>query len=268
MIVDTIKIPCRHGETIKIRPISDVHCGNVWADMKLFKKHVQGIDDMTYILGVGDWFDLIIPSDLKRYRKSGDATSSDDAINCVVEEMADIIEPKINQILGLGIGNHEDSIIKHCSFNPIRALCDKFNIRQLGYSFLLRIILYDAVHNGHGRSIYIFGHHGWGGGGRTEGADLTKFWRHAKGFEADIYLYGHVHKKQDDHRMRLAMNGKEVITKPKYLIICGTYQKTLSNTTDTTHAESKGFEPTALGCYEIELTVTNKWLDVDVHAVK
>ena len=266
MKVDTIKLDYKLGETIKIRPISDVHLQNKWCDKKAFKRYLD-VDDSTYFLSVGDLFDGIITSDLKRYRKSTDDTESDDILNESVELAYDLLNPVKEKILFLADGNHEKSIQRHCSFNMTRALCTMLDVPQFGYSWMFRLILALPDNGGRGRSVYFYGHHGWGGGTRTEGGNITKFSKHVPSYDADIYLFGHVHECDFKPLARLSMCGNRLISKPKHLAICGTFLKTLTNTIESTYSEEHGFRPVAIGGLEIEITPITDWCDIRMHLV-
>jgi hypothetical protein len=261
-IVDTIRIPYKLGDTIKIKPIADLHLGSKNSDKKAFVEYLGKPDKKTYLIGVGDLMDCIIVSDAKRYRKVSDAFESEDIIGESVQELVDILYPYKDQIIGLGIGNHEDNIIKRCSVNPMKMLCDILDTTYLGYSFLLRLLF--SENGSRGRTVIIRGHHGWGGGSRTQGADLTKFSRDMSYFDADIFLYAHVHRLQYDTIPRLSVCGERLIAKPKHAVICGTFLKTYSESTDCTYSEAAGYPPTSLGGAVISIKPNNSWATIKV----
>uniref|UniRef100_A0A6M3JL23 Putative calcineurin-like phosphoesterase n=1 Tax=viral metagenome TaxID=1070528 RepID=A0A6M3JL23_9ZZZZ len=259
---ETIHIPYTYGDTIKIKPVSDVHLGSRHCDLKALRAYLGEPDSKTYLIGLGDMMDCIIVSDTKRYRKSGDAIESDDIINASVDQWVDMLTPFKAQIIGLGIGNHEDTIVKRCSVNPIKLLCDRLTVPYLGYSFLLRLNFREE--QGRGRTVIIRGHHGWGGGSRTQGADLTKFSRDVAQFDADLFLYGHVHRLQYDTVPRLSLVGDVLTARDKHLIICGTFLKTYSGSTDVTYAESAGYPPAKIGGAIINIKPSTPWVDISV----
>ena len=244
----------------------DVHCGHKDCDLLAFKKFMAESDDKTYFIGGGDLIDAIIAKDIRRYRKSDDATKGDAVIDEQLDIIYDILKPYSKRIIGLAAGNHEDSILKYCGTDPTSRLCkmlsdDTYTVKYLGYSCLVKLIFHE--NNGRGRSVVIREHHGWGGGSRTRGADITKYEKDMGKWDADIYLYGHVHKKQTDKMPRLGMAGKTLIAKPQLLCICGTFEKTYSNTTDPTYAETKGFPPTEIGGVTINIKpLSHGWVDL------
>ena len=115
----------------------------------------------------------------------------------------------------------------------------------MGYSWLLQIRF--SENGSRTRAIVIRGHHGWGGGSRTEGADITKFAHDVKFWQADLFLYGHVHKlKINDIEEGRMVGDSSWKTFIKRMVVSGTYQKTYSAGTSTTYAEKRGYPPTTL----------------------
>lgn len=261
MVILQTKLPYKFGETIKIKPIFDVHFGNKFCDVTAFERYLEKDDDEnTYFVGGGDLLDSIITSDLKRYRKSSDATERDDIIDYQVGGMANILKPYAPRILGLGSGNHEDVITKKCGTNPTNRLCGELGVKYLGYSCLIRLLLTD--NGGRGRSVIIRMHHGWGGGSRTRGANITKFERDIGKWDADIFLYGHVHQKQFDRMPRLGLSGDKLIARHQLLGICGTYLKTYSDTPDPSYSEIAGFPPVEIGGIVINIKPLSRGYDL------
>jgi UDP-2,3-diacylglucosamine pyrophosphatase LpxH len=260
--VDTVRIPYKYGDIIKVKPIADVHYGSKNCDIKGLLDHLGKPDPKTYFIGLGDFMDCIIVSDSKRYRKVSDDIESEDIIGESIQFWADLLYPFRKQIIGLGIGNHEDNIIKRCSVNPMKILCDSLEVPYLGYSFLVRLILREG--EGRSRTVIIRCHHGWGMGGRTIGGELTKYSRDLAQFDCDIALYGHTHRLQADTMPRLAIVGDRLVSKEKHLVLCGTFLKTFSDGTDCTYAESAGLPPMKIGAPIISIKPNNEWCKISV----
>ena len=115
-----------------------------------------------------------------------------------------------------------------------------------------------------GRTVNIRMHHGWGGGSRTQGADLTKFSRDVANFDCDLFLYGHVHRRQDDRVPRLGLTGDKLVSKPKVMVICGTYLKTYTSDANVSYSEAKGYPPTEIGAPTITITPDAQWVKMAV----
>jgi hypothetical protein len=234
----------------------------VACDEKAFKEYLADSNDKTYFLGIGDLYDAIIVTD-PRYQKSSDKSEGDDIIDAQVEKGVGLLEPYKDRILGLGYGNHEKTIIKRAGSNMMKRTCRRLGVKELGYSGLFKLVF--RMEHGVGRTVTIRYHHGWGGGSRTQGADLTKFSKDTAYWDADLFLYGHVHKKQDDEVPRLGLRGKTLIAKPKTMVICGTFLKTYLSGSDATYSETCGYPPTTIGGVNIDITPnTNGWVKIEV----
>lgn len=247
MICETKHIPYKYGDTIRVKPLSDVHLGNRWCDLKAFRRYIEDVDDKTYFIGVGDLLDMVIVKDAKRYKKSSDGSPGDEdaVIDYQRDVMFEILKPVRERILCLGIGNHEAAIVKHGSTNPVKTLCTMLNVPYGGYTYFMRVVF--SENGGRGRTVDFRVHHGWGGGSRTEGADITKYTRDTGKYDADVFLYGHTHKLQHYSVPVIGTNGKKLVARDRYIVICGTWLKTLSDTTDATYSEEAGFPPIKVG---------------------
>lgn len=270
MIVDEVRIPYKYGETIKLMPLFDIHydgMGNKGiCDVAKLKADLELVDDNTYIIGGGDWLECIVPGD-KRYRKGLDNSESEEIIDEQLNGLYEIFKPYRERILWIGDGNHEDSVIKYSGTNPMKRLAERLSTDQhtilyTGYNCFISLRLNE--NGARTRTVKVYCHHGWGGGSRTQGADLTKYSKHAANIEADLFLYGHVHRRQQDELPRLTGIGKKFIAKPKRLLICGAYKKTFSNTAVATFAERLGFQPSRIGCMFVNIKPTAEWVEMSV----
>jgi len=260
------KLDYKYSDVIKIKPIFDIHYGHTLCDVHALRKFLEESDKNTYFIGGGDFLDSIIVID-KRYRKSIDAFGGEEIIDEQVNGIYEILKPYKDRILGLGIGNHEDTIVKKYATNPIKRLCEKLSTEKhevpyLGYSYFYKLSMRE--NGGRGRTVLIKGHHGYGGGGRTQGGDLTKFSKDMGFYDADLFIYGHTHKLQFDEVPRLGISGTKLISKPKVLVICGTFKKSLSKDSTTTWEETMGFPPTRIGGACINIKPNANWVDISV----
>lgn len=261
MIVVEYAIPYKLGQTITLKPLFDVHLGNTYCDERELKRYLDDRDDNTYLVGGGDIMDSIITKDVKRYVKHADAAETDSIIDDQVDKAYEFLKDYKGKIIGLGTGNHESTINKYHGTHPIRRLCKKLDTTSLGFSWI--VILKFRENDGRGRSLVIRGHHGWGGGSRTQGADLTKFSKDMAYWSADMFLYGHVHRRQSDKIDRIGLIGTKLVPKPKFLFLCGTFLKTFSLSDEATYSEEKGYPPVSIGGINIKIKPTRTWLSVD-----
>lgn len=261
MVIHEVRILYVYGDEFTIKPLADAHLGNKYCDVKAIKEYLSETNENTRIIGTGDGVDAIITRDLKRYMKHSDATETDAIIDEQTDGIYQMLFPYKEKIIGLMDGNHEHSILKYHGTSITKRLCDRLGCKYLGYSCFVRVVFHEAD-GGRVRTVMIYAHHGWGGGSRTQGADLTKFSKHASNIDADIFLYSHVHRRQSDQIARLGAVGKHAVAKPKHIFICGTFLKTLSDTADATYAEIAGYPITSIGNINIKIKPTKSWVDV------
>ena len=252
----------KYGDTIRIKPIFDVHYGAKACDVKAFKAYLKDSDEHTYFIGGGDLLDSIIVNDI-RYRKSSDPFQGDDIIDTQVSEMTDILMPYKDRIICLATGNHEDVITKRCGTNPTKRIAKNIGTSFIGYSGLIRLAFRE--NKGRGRVVVVRIHHGWGGGSRTQGADLTKYSKDLQYWDADLFLYGHVHRRQTDSVPRIGLVGTKMVSKPKTMCICGTWLKTYVNGVDPTYSEIKGYPPVEIGGVSINIKPTMDWVKIKAY---
>ena len=267
MRTPSYSIPYKFGDTIFIKPFFDIHKGATACDFKAFKRDLADIDDNTYLLFGGDTFDSITVTD-PRYRKSGDASLSEAIIDENIDEMVEVLKPYSDRIIGMMHGNHEDAIVKRYGTDPIGRLCrrlsdDKITVQDMGYSGLLRLRL--SENKARCRTVIARYHHGWGGGSRTQGADLTKYSKDTTHWQADLFLYGHVHRKQTDKIPRMGLSGDKLISKPKLVCICGTYLRTYTKGKQPTYSEVKGYPPVEIGTLTISIKPKRAWVEMKAH---
>jgi hypothetical protein len=254
MIARTISIPYRsRKDEFKLLPISDIHYGHATCDSrKLISDLKKHVDEKTFIIGVGDWLDMIIVQDVKRYIKVFDAMKSGALIDEQIAGLAEIFKPYARNVIAIGDGNHEDTIIR-IGTNPMKRLADMLTTKDhapiyVGYSWLLALSFH-LPSGSQGRTCIIRGHHGWGGQTRTQGADITKYSNDVLFWSADLFLYGHTHNLKVNPVQEGRMVGKSGWrTFTKKMLVCGSYQRTYGNSAEATYAEKRGFPPVSTQC--------------------
>jgi len=246
------------GDIFKLKPLFDLHIGHKGFDQAALKRTLEGTDDNTLFIGGGDTFDSIICTD-PRYFKGTDGTESAEIIDEQVDKGEELLGPYRDKIIGLGLGNHEQAIVKKFGTNPVKRLCKRLGVNYLGYSGFVKLLF--SQNGGRGRTVVVYYHHGYGGGSRTEGGALTKYSKQMKYFQSDVGLFGHDHKKVTHTIERMGIVGNDLVSKPITVCLCGSYQKTYVKG-DTTYAELKGFPPTSLGGVVIEIKPARKWVHI------
>lgn len=191
----------------------------------------QGLEAQARFYIGGDTMDMILPTDAKRYVRGSDIQESQAQINEIVNKAVRVLKPYVNNIDAIGMGNHESSVLKYHSVDPVQWLVQELNhirdpkllpIFHLGYTGYI-------VHNYHYsdknavRRLKIAHHHGVGGASPvTKG--IIDFNRFVNSTDADIYWLGHKHTSPIDpgmERMHLDKNNQPFIKTLKAFYTAG-----------------------------------------------
>lgn len=251
------------GEEFTLIPIGDVHTGAAACEksrfVSLLKKH--GRAKNTYLIGVGDYADCIVAKDHKRFRPSAidpemlaGNVAQEDWIDLEINWFCTQFEVYVDldKLLGFGSGNHEDAILKYHSTDPTKRIAQRLKTEPLGYTWFYHL---NFKREGRGyQRLTLYGHHGFGGGTRTEGGSMTRYCRHAERIHADICLYGHDHDCWIKPIVEVDSSKGKVGEVQKLVVDCGTFLKTFSDGDVPTYSEQAGYPPRNLGCPVIEIT--------------
>ena len=264
-----VKAPA-DGRPLHLYPLGDIHLGAAACDLEDFRRTVRQIaeDPNGYWLGMGDYGDLIMPSDPRwafsghDWKRLGFLNGKPGISNLGVEHR-DLIERELAPIkdkcLGLLFGNHEDAFSKYYFIDVARYLAERFGVPMLGYTTLFRL----EIEIGRGSKAHhevwpvtVFAEHGATGGG-TDGNALNSLQKRGMEFRADIYLKGHVHRLGISQRTEMAWGTKEMATRDRVFVLTGTYLKGYSEF-ETTYGERRGYPPNELGGAVIRLDHKNR----------
>lgn len=237
---------------------SDVHFDNPDSDRKLFKKHLDEAKKRNAgILINGDFFCLMEGrSDPRSAKKLYPKHLGMNYIDNVIEDAAEFLEPYAENIVFIGMGNHESAILKRSETNVIERLCSllkyrtKFQVYNGHYSGFCRFMFRYVSSNGKigGRSSKVLSyHHGWGGSSvMTKGVN-----KHMQRLtfvpDANIHWLGHNHQEYivTHQRLRLSQQGK-IYQDECLLVNTGTY-KDEYKTGKIGWAIERGLPPKPLG---------------------
>ena len=217
--------------------MSDLHIGSsqVYESLILQELKAARRNRDRVLLG-GDVFDLILPSDRKRYSPSAvhpRLRGRNDLVNAAVEMGTELLAPYADLIDVVGQGNHETAAIHNGSVDAVRLLVQNLNtvrdkalkpIAQPGYTAFIeyRLFAVEGAARPAGRYVVWFTH----GAGKTNKAALA-----LKGlvdkthvFEADLYWSGHSHARVNctESKIKCGRNGRPVGRDVK-CVITGAY---------------------------------------------
>lgn len=223
--------PLKANVPTKLGLFSDVHWDSPDCDKVSFKEHLDYcLKDHRYILVNGDFFDAILLKDVKR-AVPHNVERNDNQLNVKLEEAAHFLTPYKDQILFVGRGNHEESILKYSGIDLLQMLCLMLNAgnkHQIAYGNYANFLRFSWLSQQKKAKAHydIYMHHGAGGNSPvTKG--LVDFNRIAKGVNADLIWMGHKHHSvidASDPIMYIDNNGT-VILKNRQCIQTPSYQK-------------------------------------------
>lgn len=219
------------GKVIKLALFSDIHFDSPDCDRETLKKHLDSCKkDGRYILINGDLFDAIILGDRKR-AVAHLITNTDNQLNVKLNEIYEFLKPYQENILFIGRGNHEESVMKYNGLDIIEMLVTMLNLGQEhkilygNYANFLRFTFKEKS-NRREYNYDIYAHHGAGGSApATKG--MLDFSALAKGINADLIWIGHKHNALIDYSapvLHIDKNG-DVILKNRQCIETPSYQK-------------------------------------------
>ena len=267
-----IEYPKDSPET-RIVVVGDQHYGASDADLKRYNAFLKEnlAPPNSWLISVGDGLDAITSRD-PRFEIGGiakpilQAENNDDILDLQIEMFVNDHMPYRDQILGLGLGNHENAVRVRGMGNAHRRICTALNVKNIGYSCIMELRLREAgaTHRGMNRSFKILTHHGFGGSNATEGGALSTFCTHSKNFVVDAAFYGHKHDHCYKRTTRVGIDqGGNQDHQDVIVALVGTYLKTFNDKADPSWAETKGFPPRFLrGGWILKLTPENNggWL--------
>lgn len=218
------------GKTIKLALFSDVHYDSPDCDRETLKKHLDFcLKDGRYILFGGDLFDAILLKDIKRAVPHL-VENTDAQLNKKLDDIYNFLKPYQSQILFMGRGNHEESVLKFNGLDVLSMLATMLNMGQEhkilvgNYANFLRFSAKDSS----GKMCFydIYQHHGAGGNAPvTKG--IIDWNRIGKSVCADLIWTGHRHNAiidASDPILTINTQG-DIVMKNRQCIQTPTYQK-------------------------------------------
>ena len=225
-----IVLPASGPKEFRIIPLGCLH-----ADDPGHRKHLwdecrrQLLKPHTYMIGAGDYRDLLRTTAmnyLKGYNQ--DKISRKNLDDLVRESTIDFYHDYFKgleaKILGLGRGNH---LFEYSDgTNDNQQLCQLLHVPYLDNPSFLRL----NVQSPAGQTIKVLRvllHHGnWSGGTSRIGGSVNAMENKAMGFDFDIYIFSHDHRKYAVHIPSLTIPTRgelEVIERPRCFIRTGCF---------------------------------------------
>lgn len=241
-----LPLPDDYSVPLGFTLISDIHFGSSSFQPDLLKMDLERARAAGDRIAInGDVFDLILPSDRKRF----DISSVDDRmlVSSMIDEQLELgiehLAPYAHLIDMIGVGNHEQSAIKYHHTDLVSRLVNRLNryhggnIVNGGWTGFLDYRASGEDSTGkisQTRRLVIFYHHGSGGASPiTKG--MIDFSRLRQWVDADVIWIGHKHNRIIDAgamRMRCPIRGDEPKFDPVLCVMTGAYTSSYDSLVD------------------------------------
>lgn len=267
-------IEYNYKDKFTLYPLGDIHKGVIHCDEDLLEKTINEIkrDKFALWLGMGDYGDLVVPRDFKRWDGRILApwmTGHEDHIGATqLDSMAEQFSPIWNKCVGLIEGGHDDDIRKYNNYNFMYELMKRANgvkeppfippqervwekVPYGGTQALINL----SFHRRNSNEVHdyiIHARHGEGHA-RTSGARALAVLRLSGTFiNAQIVLMGHLHGQESpDIPERLILKGGHIKSFETIACMTGAWLKAYMENVPASYVERWGVSPSTLGCPKI-----------------
>jgi len=244
-------------KAIKLIALGDIHIGSPQSKVDEVVKLIKNADKSTYFIFVGDVIDnAIIDSVSNVYEQTQNPQRA-------LNGFSELLKLTNGKTLAVVSGNHEERTRKKVGVDLLEVVCNDLGVPYENDIFVLDISVGDGKQDRGSarRSNYsIVVGHGYSGA-RTTGGKITANGRIIDVISnADIYITGHTHQPSvvKTSRFEIDSRNKKLMQREMYLITIPAwlgYEK---------YAARKFMHPSALGVIEIDLSGTDKQIEVRV----
>jgi predicted phosphodiesterase len=227
------------GNKMQLVALGDLHYGLKQCDVEMFKGYVNWIketDDIAVIL-MGDLLDSAT-----KHSRGPQIFEDNKNPQEQFDEVLEILMPIKNKIIGLHSGNHEMGIYRDTGIDLSKQMASALGCPYLGYACFTKIKV--------GKQNYvIYSTHG-ASGATLPHTKIKKCLDLSASFNADVFLYGHVHSLDSrlEEFREVSMKNKVVKIRKKIFILTGHF----INYEDS-YAEQKNYRPSKKGAPKIKL---------------
>jgi hypothetical protein len=239
----------------------DRHHDNPHCNHELEKRHLdEALEREAGIIDIGDLFCAMQGKYDKRSNKSDirPEHQNGEYLDSLVNTAADFYEPYAKNIVALGYGNHETSILGRHETNLTERLAQALRTKTgavvpvTGYTGWIKFLLDDG--SGHRTSRVLWHMHGYGGGGPVTQDTIQAQRQNAYVDGADIMLSGHVHQRWVQENMKVYLDSYgEVKQRSSWYVKTSTYKEEYGSGVGGWHVGT-GKPPKPLGAWWLKLT--------------
>lgn len=229
---------------IFIFPIGDLHIGSPHFDKKELEKQLKEVDknrDKARIIIMGDLAETALKDSVGAgvYEQQENAQQQMMTAKVLLYPYRDIID-------GIVTGNHEERTYKNSGFDLMLYFAQMMELEDK-YMRYQGVVKYTVSKRNFNVSVW----HG-SGGGSTPGGAMNRLQKQADTVFADLYLMGHVHRRQAHTKSLYVPDDKhnKIDLMKQVFVVTGS-----ALTHETSYAEMAGFSPTEKGFPKITLSV-------------
>lgn len=252
-------------------PLGDTHLGTIHCDTKHLARTIEAIKNDPHALwiGMGDMCECIVLSD-PRFQSSEIAPEFRDKIDTLAcaqrDAFIEMCAPIADKCIGILAGNHEEEMKRRHYIDVTMDVARGLGAPYLSDTAFVRLTFRKPSDTSGGVGevwpVVIYAEHGTGGG-RKPGAKINNLLDMSIGFEADIYLRGHVHIK-DVHPveyLRLSPRCKPQLQNGKrLLVLTGSYYRSYEEGSSS-YGQRNSYLPVALGTPRVLLYPIKKTME-------
>lgn len=211
------------GEKFTAFVQADTHWDSLHCDRSLLKRHMeQAVALNAPIFIFGDFFDAMQGKWDKRANQEmlRPEHRGNNYLDLLVKTAAEWLKPYAQHIALITPGNHEDSIEQRHETNLTERLCERVGCKMGAFAGFVRIARKDGVSN----ALSLSYHHGYGGGGEVTRGMIDHSRTRSQAM-ADIFISGHIHRRNFDENIILSLNHDGTIHRHRQLFIrCASYK--------------------------------------------
>lgn len=241
-------VKCIDYSEIEILPLFDWHLGSHECDEDMVDRiidYIKNTDNCYTFLG-GDLIECAV------YGKLSNTHTQKYQVTEQVEILVEKLKPIKDKILFSVCGNHEYRVEKATGLDVAALIAMHLEVPYFGWEAHFLLKLNSLKNKKEKRNVYIYAHHG-SGGGSTSGSKINNVEKfHFRAPFANLIFCGHVHFTSETRKLirYLSQNGnmKDMI---QYYISCGTAHGSNG------YAAMKGYSPIPTGLMLAQIKLNN-----------
>lgn len=229
---------------VEILPLFDWHLGSKECDEVMVDRiidYIKKTDNCYTFLG-GDLIECSI------YGKMNAVHTQKYQVTEQVEILVKKLEPIKDKILFSVCGNHEHRVEKATGLDVAALISMHLDVQYFGWECHYLLKLNSLKNKKEKRNVYIYAHHG-SGGGATSGSKINNVEKfHFRAPFANVIFCGHVHFTSETRKLiRYLSQGGNMKDMIQYYVSCGT-----THGSDG-YAAMKGFSPIPTGLMKAKI---------------